>query len=118
MFRKKVLGVALAAVLVIPALSTQAYAASNISTFQNEEAVTTSFRSAEVNTANEYAAVESAKARTGNLNPAMVDMGLSHAGATPISDGKRFSVFCISMMCSLILMLGGFAIFARRKSRS
>ncbi|MCQ4087430.1 hypothetical protein [Saccharibacillus sp. JS10] len=118
MFRKKVLGVALAALLVIPALSTQAYAASNVSTFQNEEAITTSFRSAEVNTNNEYAAIESAKATTGNLTPAMVDMGLDHAGATPMSDGKRFSVFCISMVCSLILMLGGFALVARRKSRS
>lgn len=64
----------------------------------------------------ENAALEYATVRSGDSVPAVVDMGIDAYAASPMTEGKRFSVFCISMVASLALMLGIFGLWVRRKN--
>ncbi|MEJ8304891.1 hypothetical protein [Saccharibacillus sacchari] len=65
--------------------------------------------------AQEGTVAEYASVRTGDNATAMLDMGLDEYAASPMTDGKRFSVFCLSMAASLAVMLGVFGLMVRRK---
>lgn len=112
MFRKKMLGAALIVAIAIPGMANQAHAEAAAPA----DAVATVL--AQEGTAGEYAALEYATIRTGDQAPAMLDMGIEGSAAASMTDGKRFSVFCISMVASLAVMLGVFGLMVRRKRNS
>ncbi len=116
MFRKKMLGAALVVAIVVPGMASQVHAEAVASGDAVAKPAVAAF--AQEGTAAEYAALEYATIRTGDQAKAVVDMGLDGYGAAPMTDGKRFSVFCISMVASLAVMLGVFGLMVRRKRNS
>ncbi|CAM4120214.1 hypothetical protein [Saccharibacillus endophyticus] len=118
MFRKKMLGAALVAAIAISGVAgagqTYAEAADPVDAVAETAVVALAHEGA----AGEYAAAEYVSIRTGDQAPAMLDMGIEGSPAASMTDGKRFSVFCISMVASLAVMLGVFGLMVRRKRNS
>jgi len=118
MFRKKMLGAALLAAIAISGVAgagqTHAEAAA-----PGDTAVATAVAALpHEGAAGEYAAAEYASIRTGDQAAAMLDIGIEGSPAASMTEGKRFSVFCVSMAASLAVMLGVFGLMVRRKRNS
>lgn len=112
MFRKKMFGAALVAAIAISAGAGQARAEASAPVEAGVEAAAVNAVTALAHegTAGEYASI-----RTGDQAPAMLDMGIEGSVTATMSEGKRFSVFCVSMAASLAVMLGVFGLMAWRK---